>query len=98
MGGLRGGLLPKGFRRARNFGFLHPNCKQLIALLHVLLSQGIPSLRDIKFAPGRALAWFKERAPIVCTCCGAMMVIVKTRIRSVFSGVMPVPIASPGAH
>jgi len=25
-------VLPKGFRRARNFGFLHPNCKRLIAL------------------------------------------------------------------
>ena len=81
-------VLPKGFRRARNFGFLHPNCKRLIALLHVLL----------KFAPGRALAWFKERAPILCTCCGAVMVIVKTRIRSVFSGVMPMPIATQGAH
>ena len=79
-------VLPKGFRRARNFGFLHPNCKRLIALLHVLL----------KFAPGRALAWFKERAPILCTCCGAVM--VKTRIRSVFSGVMPMPIATQGAH
>ena len=30
-------VLPKGFRRARHFGFLHPNCKGLIALLHVLL-------------------------------------------------------------
>ncbi len=30
-------VLPKGFRRARNFGFLHPNCKRLIALLHLLL-------------------------------------------------------------
>ncbi len=30
-------VLPKGFRRARNFGFLHPNCKRLIALLQVLL-------------------------------------------------------------
>ncbi len=26
-------VLPKGFRRARNFGFLHPNSKRLIALL-----------------------------------------------------------------
>ena len=43
-------VLPKGFRRARNFGFLHPNCKRLIALLHVLL----------KFDPGRALAWIKH--------------------------------------
>ncbi len=30
-------VLPKGLRRARNFGFLHPNCKRPIALLHVLL-------------------------------------------------------------
>ena len=29
--------LPKGFRRARNFGFLHPNCKRLIALLRLLV-------------------------------------------------------------
>jgi Putative transposase/Transposase zinc-binding domain len=79
-------VLPKGFRRARNFGFLHPNCKRLIALLHVLL----------KFAPAQAMAWFKQRAPILCTCCGAVMVIVRTRIRSTFSGVMPVPIATQG--
>jgi hypothetical protein len=70
-------VLPKGFRRARNFGFLHANCKRLIALLHVLL----------KFDPAQATAWVKERAPILCTCCGAVMVIVKTRIRSLFSGV-----------
>jgi hypothetical protein len=29
-------VLPKGFRRARNFGFPHPNSKHLIALLQVL--------------------------------------------------------------
>jgi hypothetical protein len=80
-------VLPKGFRRARNFGFLHPNCKRLIALLHRLL----------KFAPGRSLAWFKQRAPIRCACCGAVMVIVQTRLRSVFSGVTPTPIVTPGA-
>jgi hypothetical protein len=81
-------VLPKGFRRARNFGFLHPNCKRLIALLHLLL----------KFAPGRALAWVKERAPILCTCCGAVMVIVRTRIPPRFSGGIPVPIATPGVY
>jgi hypothetical protein len=81
-------VLPKGFRRARNFGFLHPNCKRLIALLHVLL----------RFAPERALAWVKQRAPILCACCGAVMVIVRTRIRSGFSGGMPVPIVTEGAH
>ena len=81
-------VLPKGFRRARNFGFLHPNCKRLIALLYVLL----------RFAPAQALAWVKQRAPIVCNCCGAVMVIVKTRIPPRFSGRMPTPIAPEGAH
>ena len=75
-------VLPKGFRRARNFGFLHPNCKRLIALLHVLL----------KFAPGRSMAWIKQRPPILCPCCGSVMTIVKTKIRSAFSLSVPVPI------
>jgi hypothetical protein len=81
-------VLPKGFRRARNFGFLHPNCKRLIALLQVLL----------RFAPGRAAVWVKPRAPILCACCGAVMVIVRTRIRSGFSGGMPLPIVTQGMH
>jgi hypothetical protein len=81
-------VLPKGFRRARNFGFLHPNCKRLIALLQVLL----------KFVPGQAVAWVRERSPILCACCGAVMVIVQTRLRSTFSGPMPVPIATQEAH
>jgi hypothetical protein len=80
-------VLPKGFRRARNFGFLHPNCKRLIALLHLVL----------KFAPGHSLAWVKERAPILCTCCGALMTIVRTRLRSAFCGGVPVP-ATQGAN
>ena len=80
-------VLPKGFRRARNYGFLHPNCKRLIALLHLVL----------KFIPGRAMAWVKERAPILCTSCGALMVIVRTRLRLAFSGGLTVPIATQGA-
>jgi hypothetical protein len=79
-------VMPKGFRRARNFGFLHPNCKRLIALLHLLLS----------FAPDPVLAWVKERAPILCPCCGAVMVIVKTRIRAGIDGGMPVPSVTRG--
>ena len=74
-------VLPKGFRRARNFGFLHPNCKRLIALLHLLL----------KFDPARTLAWIKPRAPFLCACCGAVMTIVRTRIRSALAGAARVP-------
>ena len=77
-----------GFRRARNFGFLHPNCKRLIALLQLLL----------KFDPARALAWVKQRAPIICTCCGAVMTIVRTRIRSLFPRPAPIPIDVEGAR
>ncbi|MCR4299488.1 MAG: transposase [Gallionella sp.] len=79
-------VLPKGFRRARNFGFLHPNCKRLIALLHLLL----------KFVPPAA-GWFKQRAPILCSCCGAVMLIVKTKMPPVFPGPAPLPITTQGA-
>ena len=79
-------VLPKGFRRARNFGFLHPNCKRLIALLQLVL----------KFAPKPAGAWVKARAPVLCPCCGAAMVIVRTGLRAQFDGPMPVPRAAGG--
>jgi len=49
-------VLPKGFRRARNFGFLHPNSKRLIALLQVLF----------RLNPSRALARIKPRPRIAC--------------------------------
>jgi hypothetical protein len=63
-------VLPKGFRRARNFGFLHPNCKRLIALLQVVL----------KVMPAPVAAWMKPRAPLLCTCCGAPMRVVRRRL------------------
>lgn len=80
-------VLPKGFRRARNFGFLHPNCKRLIALLHLLL----------KFVPPLASAWVRERAPIVCACCGAVMKIVRTRIPPALAGGPPTVPAARGS-
>ena len=81
-------VLPKGFRRARNFGFLHPNCKRLIALVQVLL----------KWIPTQASGWMKSRPPMLCTCCGAVMIIVKTRIRSTLAAVMPTPIVVTGVQ
>jgi len=73
-------VLPKGFRRARNFGFLHANCKRLIALLHLLL----------KFDPSRFKPARKERPAMLCACCGAVMAIVRTRIRPTSSAVVAV--------
>ena len=72
-------VLPKGFRRARNFGFLHPNSKQLIQVLQL----------RFKLDPNRALAWVKKRTPILCRCCGAAMEIIKTRIPPVFPVMAP---------
>ncbi|MDX8384170.1 MAG: transposase [Ghiorsea sp.] len=64
-------VLPKGFRRARNFGFLHPNSKLLIQVLQLICN----------FDPNKALAWMKKRPPMTCSCCGGSMTILKTRIR-----------------
>jgi len=63
-------ILPKGFRRARNFGFLHSNSKRLIALIQYKFG----------FDPSRALAWIRKRPEIICPRCGAVMEIVRTRI------------------
>ncbi len=63
-------VLPKGFRRTRNFGFLHASSKRLLALLQELLR-----LNPIKIFVVRAL-----RPTIKCPCCGGAMRIVKTRI------------------
>jgi Putative transposase/Transposase zinc-binding domain len=75
-------VLPKGFRRARNFGFLHPNCKRLIALVHLLL----------KFSPAASVPYLRPRTPFVCACCGALMRIVRTMIRGAGPALLTIPI------
>nr|WP_248595237.1 transposase [Candidatus Accumulibacter phosphatis] len=64
-----------------NFGFLHANCKRLIGLLHLLL----------KFDPSRFTPPRKARPAMLCACCGAVTVIVRTRIRSTSSSVVAMP-------
>jgi Putative transposase len=63
-------VLPKGFRRTRNFGFLHANSKKLQALLQELF----------KLNPIKTLIALAKRPAIQCPCCGGDMRIVKTRI------------------
>ena len=58
-------VLPKGFRRARNFGFLHPNSR-LVRLVQLLK-------RVVVLPP-------QPRPAIRCSCCGGVMKIVRTRI------------------
>ena len=64
-------VLPKGFRRARNYGFLHPNSKRLIALLRLLA---------FKPATQRPPPEPTPRPALRCTCCGALMRIVARRV------------------
>lgn len=61
--------LPKGFRRARNYGFLHANSKRQIVLLQLQLK--------ITFKPYQAM----PRPAFQCACCGGDMIIVRTRIK-----------------
>jgi hypothetical protein len=77
-------VLPKGFRRTRNFGFLHPNSKRLIGLLQYLLGLN----------PNQAIAWLRKRPQLKCRCCGGTMSIVKTRIPPSFALETPMPTGS----
>lgn len=63
-------VLPRRFRRARNFGFLHPNSKRLIHLLHLLLKVNLAA----------AAAYFKPRPVLTCPCCGGVMRVTRTRL------------------
>ena len=63
-------VLPKGFRRTRNFGFLHSNSKRALTLLQQLL----------KLNPVKILIGLAKRPPIKCPGCGGAMRIVQTRI------------------
>lgn len=58
-------VLPKGFRRARNFGFLHPN-SGLVRLVQLLKRVVVPPPQP--------------RPAVRCKCCGGEMKIVRTRI------------------
>lgn len=63
-------VLPKGFRKTRCYGFLHPCSKKLITFLQMVL----------RVKPSRMIKKIKERAKIVCPLCKATMEIVQTRI------------------
>jgi len=65
-------VLPRGFRRARSYGFLHACSKKLVRFLQVVLR--ITPWRDLV----RNLR--KQRPSIICPTCGAAMVIAATMI------------------
>lgn len=75
-------VLPKGFRRARNFGFLHPNSKGLIAVLQVLVGLN----------PNQARSELENCPQWTCRCCGGRIKIVKTMLPRAFAVAIPVPV------
>ena len=80
-------VLPKGLRRARNSGFLHPNSKLLTGLLKLLV------FRPVVEKP------LTERPVLKCVCCGSAMRIVETRVPAwpaAFAAGPPGAAARPG--
>jgi hypothetical protein len=63
-------ILPKGFRKSRSYGFLHPCSKKLINFLQLVL----------RVKPSRMIKKIKERAKIICPACKSTMEIILTRI------------------
>jgi len=63
-------VLPKRFRRTRNYGFLHPNSKSMIKIIQLLKG----------FDPNRLIANLKKRPIFHCTSCSGVMEIIERRI------------------
>ena len=63
-------VLPKGFRKTRSYGFLHPCSKKLITFLQMVL----------RIKPSQMIKKLKERAKIICPACKATMEIILTNI------------------
>ena len=56
--------LPKGFRRARDYGFLHGNAKRILKTVQWVLQVAVPKLEK------------KPRPPFICPLCHAPMAIM----------------------
>jgi hypothetical protein len=72
-------VLPKGFRKVRNYGFLNGCCKQLIKIIQVIF----------KIDPRMLLKKLKQRPEIRCRLCGAPMRIVQTMIQGLPYDILP---------
>jgi hypothetical protein len=65
-------VLPKGFRRARDYGLLHANSKSIIRLLHYLFPGVTQQPRSEP-----------KKASFLCRICGGIMEILLTRCKSI---------------
>jgi len=65
-------VLPRGFRRARNYGFLHPNSKNLTKIIQWIFRMHTSFGKQMEIKP---------RPKMICPCCGENMQIVKTKLK-----------------
>jgi len=63
-------ILPRNFRRARDFGFLHSNSKRIIHLLKIILRCDTAISKPLS-----------KRNQFCCAKCGAAMTIIATRLK-----------------
>ena len=66
--------LPKGFRRVRDYGFLHGNAKRLLSLVQWVLRVCLPERKET------------PKKPFICTQCHGPMSIIGVSHRSIMSG------------
>jgi hypothetical protein len=64
-------VLPRRFRRVRDFGLLHANAKRLVQIVQLILNVRLPWPK-----PPR------EKTPIICPDCGALMHLLAVRLRA----------------
>ncbi len=65
-------VLPKRFRRARDYGLLHGNCQKLLQTVQLLLHVVLPE------------PWKPQpKPPIRCPHCGGVMAIIAVRVREI---------------
>lgn len=63
-------VLPKGFRRVRDYGFLHGNAKKLLFLVQLILHVAIKGIEQ------------RSRPAFKCPCCKASMVVLGFRLNA----------------
>ena len=63
-------ILPRGFRRARDYGFFHSNSKKLIKIIQWMF----------RLNPNSYIPKIKKRKRMICSCCGSFMNIVLVRL------------------
>ncbi|WP_035258999.1 IS91 family transposase [Desulfatirhabdium butyrativorans] len=67
-------VLPKGFRRVRDYGFLHSNAKKLLSVVQLILRVFLPVIKE------------RHRPVFKCPCCQTPMTILGFRYPILESG------------